>query len=258
MENLLRHQKTPCFFQYECQFCQEEGLHFKTEKEARKHFLFSPRSRQDDKRSIYVYSCLNYEKEKRRRAEEDRQRLADKNLEEMAKWRRKWMEMSEEWKEKERRLLRVEKIEQIRTMISQVFEDRSDEFKAARLKEQTEKIDNDPSRCYIFDDDHMIDLMKKKYGKDFLNYVSGELVDKRKVIKERPLPAFSPRSFKQVKHTLSKPNKPIDKSQEKPKSSIGWMCNFCDPEPEFATSQLLMNHIEAAHPEIEHYDCHWD
>ena len=70
MENLDRHRKTPCFFMYECQFCHEEGLHFKTETEARKHFLFDPRSKQDDKRPKSAYSCVNYEKEKRKHAEE--------------------------------------------------------------------------------------------------------------------------------------------------------------------------------------------
>ena len=72
MENLIRHQKTPCFFLYECQFCHEEGLHFKTETEARKHFLFDPRSKMDDKRPKSAYSCVNHEKEKRKRAEEYR------------------------------------------------------------------------------------------------------------------------------------------------------------------------------------------
>ena len=161
------------------------------------------------------------------------------------------MEMPEDWKENKRRLLRDEKIEQMRMKISQVFENRSDEFKTARLKEQTEKIDKNRS---LFDDISMTDLMKKKYGNDFLNYVSGELSDKRKVAKERPPPALSPWPSKPGGVKLSKP---IEKSVEKSKARTGWMCNFCDPEPEFATSQLLMKHITAAHPEIERYDCSW-
>ena len=103
----------------------------------------------------------------------------------------------------------------------------------------------------------MTDLMKTKYGRDFLSYTSGELVDKRKVVKERALPAFSPWSTKKQRANLSKPNKPKEKSPQSPKLLSGWMCNFCDPEPEFTTSQELMEHITAAHPEIEHYDCSW-
>ena len=130
--------------------------------------------------------------------------------------------MPEDWKEKERRLLREEKIEQMRKKIDQVFPNRSEEFKKARLKEQTEKIDKD---ALINDDMRMADFMKKKYGPEFLKYVSGKLSDIRKNTK-------SP-----------EPNKPI--------LPTGWMCTFCDPEPEFASSQQLAKHIEAVHPEIE-------
>ena len=120
------------------------------------------------------------------------------------------MEMPEDWKEKERRLLREEKIEHMREKIDQVFKNRSEEFKEARLKEQTQKIDNDSSINYVFGDIWMTDLMKKKYGPDFLTYVS---------------------------------------TPEKPMFSAGYTCTFCHPEPEFATYKLLMKHIEVVHPE---------
>ena len=134
--------------------------------------------------------------------------------------------MPEEWKEKERRLLREEKIEETREKIGQIFERYSEEYKESLLKKHTEKIDNDPLINWDF---WMADLMKKKYGLDFLNYVSGEISDVREVKKQRS---------------------PMLKL-EKPKLPTGWMCTFCDPEPEFATSQLLKKHIEVVHPEIK-------
>ena len=39
--------------------------------------------------------------------------------------------------------------------------------------------------------------------------------------------------------------------QGKPNLSTGLMCTFCDPEPEFITSQELAKHIEVVHPEIK-------
>ena len=229
-ENLTRHQENPCSFHYECQFCHDENLIFKSEKEGRKHFLFLPRSSKDEKRSTTVYSCVTNERESRKRAEEYRKQLVEENMERSARWSRKWMAMPEEWKEKERRLLREEKIEKIREQIEQVFPKRSEEYKESLLKKHTEKIDNEPAiKNDILNDMMMVDLMKKKYGQDFLNYVSGELIDIRKVKKQRA--------------KLSK--------SEKPNLPTGWMCTFCDPEPEFATSQLLEKHIEVVHPEIK-------
>ena len=136
------------------------------------------------------------------------------------------MEMPKDWREKERRLLREERIKEMRKKIGKVFPDRSEEFRNARLKEQTEKIDKDP---LINDDIWMADFMKKKYGTAFLTYVTGELPDLRKVEKQRVKP--------------QEPGKPILPS--------GWMCTFCDPEPEFASSQQLAKHIEVFHPEIK-------
>ena len=138
--------------------------------------------------------------------------------------------MPEEWKEKERRLLREEKIEETREKIGQIFERYSEEYKESLLKKHTEKIDNDPLINWDF---WMADLMKKKYGLDFLTCVSGDLSDVRKVEKKRA--------------KLSKP--------EKPKLPTGWMCTFCDPEPEFGTSQQLSRHIEVVHPEITTLTC---
>ena len=40
-----------------------------------------------------------------------------------------------------------------------------------------------------------------------------------------------------------------------PKLPTGWMCTFCDPEPEFASRQLLVRHIEVVHPEITTLTC---
>ena len=99
----------------------------------------------------------------------------------------------------------------------------------------------------------MTDLMKKKYDHDFLNYTSGELVDKRKVDKERALPAFSPGSSKEQRADLSKPSKPKEKSPQSHKLPKGWMCNICDPESEFATAELINKHIEEVH-----LACTWD
>ena len=134
----------------------------------------------------------------------------------------------------------------MRWKISQVFQYKSEEFKEARLREQTEKIDNDTSINYVFHDEWMADFMRKKYGPDFLSYVSGELHDIRKVKKMKPLPPFSGH---QHSTQLSLPEEPLEKSPEKSALPTGWMCNLCDPESEFATSQKLEEHIEVVHPD---------
>ena len=249
LENLERHENNESAhwkWWEECQFCHDDDLWFKSETEARKHFLFTARSRANDKRSDTAYSCVVREKELKQKREEYRKKLVEEALERSERWRRKWRDMPEEWKEKEKRLLREEKIEEMRCKISQVFQYKSEEFKEARLREQTEKIDNDTSINYVFHDEWMADLMRKKYGPGFLNYVSGELSDIRKVKKMKPLPPFSGnRPTKQ-----STPKEPQEKSPEKDGSPTGWMCNLCDPEPEFATSQELMKHVEIFHPEL--------
>merc|ERR1712071_400461 len=80
-ENLMRHQESPCVFQYECQFCHDPGLIFISEKEGRKHFLFCPRSRKDDKRSTIVHSCVTHERELRKFREECEQKRHEENME---------------------------------------------------------------------------------------------------------------------------------------------------------------------------------
>ena len=243
----------------------------------------SSRNGKDDKRSTTVYSCVTHERELRKYREECKQKQIEDNFERSARWRRKWMEMPEQWREKERRLLREEKIEQMREKIAQAFSgggvgNRSEEFKEERLKEQIMKIEKDP---LINDDLWMADFMKRKYGHDFLNYESGELptgpictfcdsepefatsrqlmrhievVHNKKPKRPGSQPAM-PLSRKvsgelsdlqKSKKERAKQLKPV-----KPELPTGWMCTFCDPEPEFASKQLLVKHIEAVHPEIK-------
>ena len=165
----------------------------------------------------------------------------------------------------ERKILREEKIEDMRNKISQIYKYHSAEYKEAILKKQTDKIDNDSSINYAFGDIWMADFMKKKYGLDFLNYVSGELSDIRKVKKLKPLapyhwlhytPSTKLSKEDRLKKTQEKsPDKPKLPTGHMPRLPTGWMCTFCDPEPEFASSQLLVRHIEVVHPEITTLTC---
>ena len=112
LSNLKRHQETESHtFKYHCQFCHDDGLYFKSETEARKHFIFKPRSSCVSKRSTTVYSCIVYEKrmkegrEKKRRDELEKERIAaEEDLQ-------KWTNMTEAEKEQERKLHRERNIE---------------------------------------------------------------------------------------------------------------------------------------------------
>ena len=75
----------------------------------------------------------------------------------------------------------------MREEIGQVFNTRSEEFKESRLKEQIEKIKRDP--LINNSDFWMADIMKKKYGQEFLNCVSGELPHARRVSEKRARPS---------------------------------------------------------------------
>ena len=130
-ENLRRHQESNnCIIHYECQFCHDENLYFKSKKEAREHFLWIPRGSSNDKRPDAVYSCVTSKKEAKKRENE--------------KWRK----------------------------------------------------------------------------------------------------TSSMRAIREIE--MVKQSKP-----ETPELAKGWFCTFCDPEPEFVTSQELLKHIDVVHPEIE-------
>ena len=179
-ENCKRHldNESSHWDWWQCQFCHNDDLWFKSKTEARKHFLFNPRSSPKDKRSEKVYSCVVMEKELKKRREEYRQKLVDEAVEQMARMEQKWAEMPEEWKEKERELLRQERIDEVKTRIAQTFPNRSIEFKEARLKEQIEKINRNP---LITDSDlRMAKKMMKKYGHEFLNCEPLQFLNKQK------------------------------------------------------------------------------
>ena len=116
-ENLERHLKreshsTP----YDCQFCHEEDLWFKSRNAARKHFLFGPRDR-GESRSECAYSCVTYEKrkrEERRKEEIDRLERERKKTQEMME---RWADLPESQKEKERKIHWEEQVDYFRAKI---------------------------------------------------------------------------------------------------------------------------------------------
>ena len=110
-ENLERHIKqerhsTP----YECQFCHDEDLWFKSRTASRKHFIFSPR-KIGEQRSQTVISCVTFEKRKKDEKEKKRKEAMEKERKRNQDLMQKWMDMSEVDKEKERELHRAEEID---------------------------------------------------------------------------------------------------------------------------------------------------
>ena len=163
-ENFKRHDESNnCIFRYECQFCHNDKLYFKSRKEAREHFLWDRRSSSTDKRPNTVYSCVTSVKEKQRRVEEYNEELFKKSTEKAMKWKRKWREMPEAWKENQRELAREMYIE-------------------GNIK--TNNIES-----WIRCDFLMISFMKRKYGLKFLNFVPEELSVGEKVDTERVKPS---------------------------------------------------------------------
>lgn len=127
-DNLKKHQDHDSHtFHYQCQFCQDGGLYFKSETEARKHFIFTPRS-SDGKRSKTVSSCVNFEKVKKQRRERERNDELDKAKKMAEELILQWENMPEEEKERERELHREENVRywRGRTEIWQMSEEKKE------------------------------------------------------------------------------------------------------------------------------------
>ena len=201
--NLKRHldNETAHWDWWECQFCHDDDLWFKSKTEARKHFLFSPRTRSDDKRSWSAYSCVNNERKKREDKEKARKELHKEVVERVAKWDRYWKELSGEEKERERKEYREETIQRWRAELD--LWEKPDKYKEARLKKLTDNFDKGQN------DSTMITVMRKKYGNEFRNNLSRQLGEeqmkrlaeasgqqnvgtvKSKVVKAKPVKPFS-------------------------------------------------------------------
>ena len=76
--NLMRHlDRESHTSEWECQFCHEKGLYYKSDNAARKHFLFQPRSSASKNRSEKVYSCVNEEKRRKEYARNESKHILE-------------------------------------------------------------------------------------------------------------------------------------------------------------------------------------
>ena len=167
LENLKRHQNSSnCIIHYQCQYCHDENLYFKSEKEARKHFLWDSRTT--------VYSCVIHEKEKQKRMKEFHKKIIDEANEEKSIWYRKWDEMPKEWKDNEIQLQREAHMDYWKERIGS---QETPENKA-KLKEKDRDFD-----ILIHWPRYMVNRMREKYGRKFLSFFNGPEKDNAERIK---------------------------------------------------------------------------
>ena len=153
---------------WECQYCDDDDLWFKSENQARKHFLFAPRSRARDKRSDCAVSCVNNEKRKKEEREQERKKLNQEAKEKEEKWKRYWEDLSVEDKEKEKGEYREDVIHKWKREIDAW--EKSDKYKEARLNRLVENLDKSLT------EQRMIELVRKKYEfRDFRRKLSSQL-----------------------------------------------------------------------------------
>ena len=207
---------------YECQFCHDEDLWFKSERAARKHFLYTPRKHWES-RSEMVYSCVTYE----RRKKEERRK---EKLEEMERDRKKkeemiqrWADMPEAEKEIERKVHWEEQVNYWTGKINMwhaagaISEDR----KEGMLKEWIERD------CNV-SDERMIIVMTRKWSKE---------------------PSMAENLWKQYGIV-----------EKDPKVSSDWICKICTSGYRYPSGIAIQKHYEVQHPEIKplEYDPSWE